>query len=126
MTPHQLSLVDYEPVAQVRKHDPRTAKRAAAQNRDGRASQAVRILRHVREHGSITADVAYRDLTMSDEDVTRGEWSARLGVLVSRGLLERAGEVDERGRRGEVRPVLAYRLTREGAAEVTRMWGGVG
>lgn len=126
MTPMQLSLMEYERVAQCRQHDPRTAKRAAAQNRDGRASQAVRILRHVWEHGSITADVAYRELTMSDEDVPRGEWSSRLGVLVKRGLLERAGERDEVGRRGEVRPVLAYRLTAEGRAEVSRMWGGVG
>lgn len=123
MSPMQLSLIEYERVAQCRHEDPRTAKRAAAQNRDGRASQAVRILRHVREHGSITADVAWRELTCSDEDITRGEWSARIGVLCKRGLLERAGEVDERGRRGEVRPVLAYRLTREGAAEVQRMWG---
>lgn len=125
MTPMQLSLIDYERVAQVRHTDPRTAKQAAAKNRDGRASQAVRILRHVWEHGSITADVAFRELTMSDEDVPRGEWSSRLGVLCERKLLERAGEVDEVGRRGEVRPVLSYRLTQAGRAEVARIWSGV-
>ena len=125
MTPMQLSLMEYERVAQCRHDDPRTAKHAAGRNRDGRASQAVRILRHVREFGSITADEAHRELTMSDEDIPRGEWSTRIGTLIKRGLLERAGEVDEVGRRGEVRSVLAYRLTAEGRAEVARIWKGV-
>lgn len=123
----QLDLFDAKPVAQVRKSDPRTARAAAALNPEGRATQANRILRYLwRFGGTITADYAYRALSQRGEDVTRGEWSARLGVLCSRkrGLLEKAGEVDELDRRGRPRKVLAYRLTPAGEAECDRLFGG--
>lgn len=126
MTPSQVSLFDAEPVARVRKHDPRTARAAAALNPDGRKSQAQRILRYLWTWRTITADEAYRSLTRVGEDVTRGEWSTRIGVLMDRGLVERAGEVDELDRRGRSRKVLAYRLTQAGVAECSRMWGGIG
>lgn len=122
VTATQVSLFDAAPVAQVRKHDPRTAKQAAALNPDGRATQAQRILRHLWSAGEITADYAHRHLS-EGEDVTRGEWSARVGVLIHRGLVERAGEVDEFDRHGRTRRVLAYRLTAAGRAECERMWG---
>ena len=127
MTPSQTSLFDAVPVAQVRKHDPRTAKQAAALNPEGRAIQAHRILKHLwSTGGTITADYAHRHLS-DGEDITRGEWSARIGVLCSdkRGLLERAGEVDELDRHGRTRRVLAYRLTEAGRVECERMWSGV-
>lgn len=120
----QLSLLD-PPVAQVRRSDPRSAKRAAAWNPEGRASQAARILRWLWTHPSITADVAFRELTADGEDVQRNEWSARIGMLKKRGLLERAGEVDEVDRKGRPSRVLAYRLTPAGRAEVELMFGGV-
>jgi hypothetical protein len=121
----QLSLLD-PPVSQVRRSDPRTARVAAARNPGGRASQAARILRFVWDHGTITADQAHR-LNGPDEDTPRGEWSTRLGVLCTkeRGLLERAGEIEEADRHGRVRKVLRYRLTDRGHAECARMWGGV-
>jgi hypothetical protein len=120
----QQALFDATPVAQSRKHDPRTAKAAAALDPEGRASQAQRILRYLyRFGGTITADRAYRLLTLADEEITRGEWSSRIGVLISRGLLERAGEVEDVGRRARRRQVLAYRLTQAGEAETERMFG---
>lgn len=122
----QLSLLD-PPVSQVRRSDPRTARVAAARNPGGRASQAARILRFVWDHGTITADQAH-GLNAADEDTTRGEWSARIGLLCStkRGrLLEKAGEVEAPDRHGRVRPILQYRLTDAGHAEVARMFGGV-
>lgn len=127
MSVDQLDLFDARPVAQVRKDDPRTARAAAAYNPGNRATQAARILRYLwRFGGTITADYAHRMLSERGEDVTRGEWSARIGVLCSRkrGLLERAGEVDELDRRGRPRKVLAYRLTPAGEAECQRMFGG--
>lgn len=54
----------------------------------------------------------------------RNEWSTRIGMLKKRGLLERAGEVDETDRRGRPSRVLAYRLTAAGRAEVDLMFGG--
>ena len=118
------SLFDAQPVAQVRKHDPRTAKAAAALDVKRRSTQAQRILRHLWSTGeTITADHAHRHLTEDGEDITRGEWSARIGVLIHRGLVERAGEVDELDRHGRTRKVLAYRLTLAGRAECERMWG---
>ena len=123
----QLSLL--EPVdSQVRRSDPRPAKRAAALNPEGRATQAARILRRLWvTGGTITADECWRDLTRHGEDVTRGEWSARLGVLCStkRGLLEPAGEVEDLDRRNRPRLVLAYRLTDAGREECARMFGRV-
>jgi hypothetical protein len=112
----QLGLFDAPKVASVRKTDPRTAKVAAALDPEGRASQADRILEHLFRHGSITADQALRTLTLPDEEITRGEWSTRIGVLMDRGLVERAGEVEEEGRRGRVRRVLSYRLSGAGEA----------
>ena len=112
----QLSLLDAPKVAAVRKTDPRSARDAAALDPEGRASQADRILEHLWRHGSITADYALRHLTLPDEGITRGEWSARVGVLMDRGLVERAGEVEEEGRRGRVRRVLSYRLSGAGEA----------
>ncbi len=120
----QLSLPIGPKVAQVRRSDPRTAKRAAAWNPEGRATQAARILRWLWTHDRITADQAWRHLTAPGEDVTRGEWSSRLGVLMDRGLVEKAGEVSEPDRRGRPRDVLAYRLTPAGLREVTLMFGG--
>lgn len=117
MSDHQLSLLDAPKVAAVRKRDPRSSKRAAAENPHGRATQADRILRFLwRNRSTITADQAHRLLRLPGEDVTRGEWSARLGVLCSskRGLLEHAGMVPEPDRHGRVREVLAYRLTPAG------------
>jgi len=123
MTPTQVSLFDADPVSRVRKHDPRTAKQAAAKDTERRATQAQRILRHLWETGgTITADYAHRHLA-DGEDITRGEWSTRIGVLIHRGLVERAGEVDELDRHGRSRMVLAYRLTRDGRAECERMLG---
>ena len=125
--PDQLSLLD-PPVAQVRRSDPRTAKRAAALNPGGRATQAARILRRLwTTGGTITADECWRDLAHYGEDVTRGEWSARLGVLCSpkRGLLEPAGEVEDLDRHNHPRLVLSYRLTEAGRAECARMFGRV-
>lgn len=113
------------PLSQARRHDPASARRAAAENPEGRQSQAARILRWLWEHGTITADTAWRQLTVEGEDVTRGEWSTRIGVLCStKGgrLVERAGLIDERGRRGRVRKVLAYRLTEQGQAECQLMF----
>ncbi len=122
----QTSLFDAVPVAAVRKHDPRTAKAAAALDPEGRATQAQRILKYLwRFGGTITADGAYRLLTQRDEDISRGEWSARIGVLIKRGLMERHGEVEDVGRRARRRQVLAYRLTPAGEAEVERMFGGM-
>jgi hypothetical protein len=128
MSPHQLTL-DEIPAATsaVRRTDPASAKRAAAANPAGRATQAARILRYVwRNGGVITADVCYRQLGEGD-DITRGEWSARLGVLSStrRGLLVRCGEVPDVDRHGQWRSVQAYRLTSAGRDECARMFGGV-
>ena len=109
------------PVSQVRRHDPRTAKAAAGMNREGRASQATRLLLHLLEHHTVTADYAHRHLTLEAEDVTRGEWSTRIGVLIHRGLVERAGEVNELDRRGKPRAVLSYRLTDAGRDEAQRL-----
>lgn len=122
----QLSLLD-PPVSAVRRSDPRTARVAAARNQGGRASQAARILRFVWDHGTITADQAH-GLNEDGEDTPRGEWSTRIGLLCSakRGrLLEKAGEVEAPDRHGRVRPILQYRLSEHGRAEVSRMFGGV-
>lgn len=121
----QLDLFDAVSHARARRHDPAPSKRAAALNPDGRASQAARLLKYLwRLGGTITADHAHRTLTLPGEDVTRGEWSARIGVLIHRDLLERAGEVEEMDRHYRSRKVLAYRLTPAGEAETARMFGG--
>lgn len=127
MTAQQLSLLEPSN-ARARKQDPRTSKRAAAWNPEGRSSQAARILRWLWTHDRITADTAWRELTAEGEDVTRGEWSARLGMLCSKArgrLLEKGGEVDDIDRKGRPTRVLSYSLTDAGRAEVARMFGRV-
>jgi hypothetical protein len=112
-------------VSSVRKSDPRPAKQAAAKDEDYRATQATRLLRAMYDRGSITADAAYRDLAYEDEDVDRGEWSTRLGVLCAGvyPLAEKAGEVPDFNKKGKVRNVTSYRLTKWGRAEVELMLG---
>lgn len=125
MTPAQGSLFGDAPPARSRRHDPRSSKVASAQDPEGRKSQAQRILRWLYRFDTISADEAWRRLTEPGEDVTRGEWSARIGVLIHRGLVERRGERRELDRHGNARMVLEYRLTDVGRDETTRMFGGV-
>lgn len=120
-----LTLFGPPPAARVRRHDPRPAREAAAKDASGRATQVTRILRWLWEFDTITADQASRRLAAPSEQITRGEWSARIGVLIHRGLVERAGEVEDNDRRGRPRRVMAYRLTTVGRDECTRMFGGV-
>ncbi len=125
MTGRQLDLFDARPVARARKHDPRPAKDAAALDPEGRRTQKQRILKYLwRFGGTVTADFCFRTLAVDGEEVARGEWSARIGVLVHEGLMERAGEQEDIGRRARRRKVLAYRLTSAGMAETDLMFGG--
>lgn len=119
------TLFDAPKVSAVRKTDPRPSKVAAAKDADYRMTQTTRLLRFMYDHGPITADLAYRELPYDGEDVDRGEWSARLGVLCSGvyPLAEKAGEVPDRNRKGKVRDVMSYRLTMWGRAEVETMLG---
>jgi hypothetical protein len=126
VSPAQGTLFGEAPPSRSRRHDPRTAKVAAAQDPDGRKTQATRILRWLHHEGTITADQALRHLTEPGEDVSRGEWSTRIGVLIHRGLVERHGFHDEPDRRGRLRAVLQYQLTPAGVVETTRMFGGLG
>jgi hypothetical protein len=114
----QLSLLD-APVAQVRKQDPRTAKRAAAASSVERAEQWKQLLRRLHD-GPISADTAGRVIGKH-----RSIASSRLGVMVKRGLVEHGGEEYEApADGGPERLVLRYRLTAAGHREHALMFGG--
>lgn len=116
----------YPRVGAVRRSDTPASRRAATAHPQHKASQASRLLLRMYHHGPVTADEAWRDLTAEGEQVTRGEWSARLGVLCAGvyPLARHAGEVADRGRNGRLRDVMSYELTLWGRAEVEKMIGG--
>lgn len=103
------------PVAQSRKRDTRTAKTAAAMDREGRDRQWKQILVRLLE-GSCSADTAAAIIGKH-----RSVASTRFGVLANRGLVEKAGEWDEPDADGHVRKVLRYRLTAAGEIEARRI-----
>lgn len=120
------TLFDPDLIARARRTDPAPSRAAAAVNLEGKASQATRLLRWMYDHGLVTADTANRELTYEDEEITRGDWSTRLGGLCAgpHPLAEKAGLVKDTGRKGLEREVVAYRLTVHGRAEVERMLSG--
>jgi hypothetical protein len=119
MSPNQSTLFDLPSLAQVRKHDPLSARIAAAGNRSAKATQIKALLRRMLD-GPITADEG--GLLIGTH---RSIASARLGVMVKRGLAEHAGEKDERSADGgPKRRVLLYRVTPAGRAEWQAMFGG--
>lgn len=109
MTPQQLSLAIGEPVASVRKHDPRSAKAAAAHDPNGRELQRLRILRYLIEHGPATADDCAKVIERH-----RSVASTRLNVLRKAGLVEKCGLADAPDAYGRVRTVELHRATEAG------------
>lgn len=113
----QTALFDYPELAQVRRDDP-LPSRVAAASRTAKAEQWKAILKRLGD-GPISADTAGR-VTCSHRHIA----SARLGVMMRRGLVEKAGVHDEPDEHGRVRPVLRYRLTEAGTRELHLMFGG--
>lgn len=114
----QLSLIE-EPVAQVRRTDPRTAKEASASEQVEKQRQWKAILGKLHD-GPISADTAGALIGRH-----RSIASSRLGVMARRGLVEPAGEHYERPvDGGRERKVLRYRLTAQGMREWAALFGG--
>lgn len=111
------TLFDYPSLAAVRRHDPRTSKLAAASDRAAKAEQWKAILKRLVE-GPISADTAGRVINRH-----RSIASSRIGVMMDRGLVQRAGIHLEAGDDGRERPVLRYELTDAGRREVALMLG---
>lgn len=104
-----LTLFDTLKVASVRRTDPRTAKQAAVSHPDRKAEQWKLLLREL-HRGPLTADRAGVVIGRH-----RSTASSRLGVMVDRGLVEHAGEVEERpADGGRARWVLRYAITEAG------------
>lgn len=106
--PGQQSLVG-DGSSAVRKHDPRSAKAAAAHDPAGRDLQRVRILRFLVEHGPATADECGRVI-----DRHRSVASTRLNVLRRAGLTEKCGLKDDVDEYGRKRTVELHRVTSAG------------
>lgn len=96
-------------VASVRRNDPRSAKRAAAEDPQGRNHQRTVILRYLVQHGQATAD----DLgTVIGRH--RSVASTRLNVLGKAGLAEKCGLRPCPDEFGKVRDVELWRATAAG------------
>lgn len=106
-----------EPQAAVRRSDPSTSKRAAADHEVEKQRQWRLILERLHD-GPLSADTAGRVIGKH-----RSIASSRLGVMQKRGLVEKAGEHLERSDEGHERRVLRYRLTPAGEAEFQLMFG---
>lgn len=109
----QLSLYpEHAPTAQVRQSDPSSSVDAA---RKVDAASQLKILLARLHDGPVTADEA-GELIGRHRSIA----SARLGVMVNRGL----AVPDGYARKG-MRKVLRYRLTDAGRVEFARMFGNV-
>jgi hypothetical protein len=119
VSPAQGSLFDAVPVARVRRHDPRSAKEAAAANVVERSRQWKELLARLHD-GPISADTGASVIGRH-----RSIASSRLGVMAKRGLVEPAGlHLERPAEGGRERRVLRYRLTDVGRREYHRLFGG--
>lgn len=114
MTPQQLTLDVDEPVASVRRSDPRTAKEAARVDPKGRALQKVQMLKRMVQHGPATAD----DLALVIQR-HRSVASTRLNVLRKEGLAEKCGLTPRTDEYGRKRDVELWRATAAGVEYVS-------
>jgi DNA-binding MarR family transcriptional regulator len=108
VTAQQVSLFG-DPVAAVRRTDPKSSKQAAAADPQGRSHQRTLILRHLVQHGPSTADDCARVI-----DRHRSVASTRLNVLRKAGLVEKCGLTDAPDTYGRVRTVELHRATPAG------------
>lgn len=102
---------DFPKVASVRRSDPRSSKRAAAHDPEGRDLQRLRILRFLVANGPATADECARVIERH-----RSVASTRLNVLRRAGLTEKCGLKPTPDEYGRVRDVELHRVTDAGRA----------
>jgi DNA-binding transcriptional ArsR family regulator len=114
VTAQQMSLLG-DPVAAVRKRDPRTSKDAAAADPSGRNHQRTLILRHLVQHGPSTADDCAKVI-----DRHRSVASTRLAVLRGAGLVEKCGLTEAPDQYGRMRTVELHRATPAGREASSR------
>jgi len=115
VTAQQLDLGLGAPVASVRRHDPRTAKTAAAKDPKGRARQRRLILEEMVKHGPRTADELAVVLRRH-----RSVASTRLTVLGDAGHAEKCGTRPCPDEFGKWREVEQWRITEAGREWLTQ------